>query len=561
MKDSEKLRKKVESEFDRITDAFGGESYWAIHNIIRRIDFIFPLYRTDDPKQKKIVEELRTFYSYGWGVLLKKYYKDVDITKSQPFTLMTSELVSWCDSNIIYSGKLSFCKQLIEYEKSKLIKISETKENEFVFDYNHKHNGLERFDKESLNFYVNNIVEKIILERQKIKSFDENEIRKELKRIISSPDGKMIVYHSTPLLDEYYNQRGHFHMLRSQGYDDFDKKDIFGDIEYWRYIDLIEIIMGTSIMRLEACLELVKSNPNIDLHNILSYTCFQDKEIKMYAHYLSMSVHEISQILSCVTLTKDNYNYYLDYPSAPPPMYFEVGNNLFVKSIAGVLTNPVLLLNKELKRRYKKDYDKSVNNREDRFRRELFEFFPDERIIKIPRGVNIFFQGIKTDIDAIVYDTKTKNLGLFQLKWQDPYGYSMKERYSRISNLFDKANEWVDKMKYWVLNNDAKTIINSLQINKKNMKFSEINEVKIFVLSRNQMNFTGVELNDTVAWSSWHQLIESQASVELSLDDPITEMFVKTKALEPKRRVEYGEVDKIEPFTMEFKDFNVSYNN
>ena len=137
----------------------------------------------------------------------------------------------------------------------------------------------------------------------------------------------------------------------------------------------------------------------------------------------------------------------------------------------------------------------------------------------------------------------------------------MKERYSRISNLFDKANEWVDKMKYWVLNNDAKTIINSLQINKKNMKFSEINEVKIFVLSRNQMNFTGVELNDTVAWSSWHQLIESQASVELSLDDPITEMFVKTKALEPKRRVEYGEVDKIEPFTMEFKDFNVSYNN
>ncbi|WP_203256882.1 hypothetical protein [Hyunsoonleella ulvae] len=371
----------------------------------------------------------------------------------------------------------------------------------------------------------------------------------------------MIVYHSTPILDEYYNQRGHFHMLRCQGYDDFGTKDVFGGIEYCRYVDLIEIIMGTSIMRLEACLELVKSYPKIDLHNILSYTCFQDREIKMYADYLDMSIKDVSQILSCVTLTKDNYNYYLDYPSAPPPMYFEVGKNLFIKSIAGVLTNPILLLNKELKRRYRSDYDKSVNKREDRFRSELFKFFPSDRIIKVPRGVNILFEGIKTDIDAIVYDTKTKNLGLFQLKWQDPYNYSMKERYSRISNLFDKANEWVNKMKYWVLNNDSKTIINSLQINNIKVKFSEINDVKIFVLSRNQMNFTGVELDDTVAWSSWHQLIESQASVELKLDDPITEMFVKIKALAPKRRVALDGDNGIEPFSMEFKDFKVTYEH
>ena len=219
----------------------------------------------------------------------------------------------------------------------------------------------------------------------------------------------------------------------------------------------------------------------------------------------------------------------------------------------------MILLNRELKRKYKRDYDKAVNNREDRFRKELFMFFKDEHIIKIPRGINISFRNIHTDIDAVVYDVKTKTLGLFQLKWQDRYQHSIKERFSRISNLFDKANEWIGKVKYWIENNSQKSIISSLQINKENKISTEIKEVYIFVISRNQMNFTGVELDDSVAWSSWHQLIESQADIGSNINNPIKEMFIKIKALEPEKRLQREKLPNPSKLVIELVDCKV-YN-
>ena len=323
---------------------------------------------------------------------------------------------------------------------------------------------------------------------------------------------------------------------------------------------MIELITGVAIMHMEACLELVKMNPKVNLLNILSYTYFKDKTISLYSNYLGVSENEIEQIFSCITLSKENFDYYLKYPSTPPPMYFQVSDNLIIRSIAGCISNPFSLLNRELKRKFRRDYDKAVNRREDRFREELFMFFPDKRIIKIPREINISFNGIKTDIDAVVFDSKTGTLGIFQLKWQDPFAKDMTERYSRMSNLFPKANEWVGKMKFWATNNTSKTIFNSLQINKQLKDTQEINEICCFVISRNQMNFTGMEIADeTVAWSSWHQLIESQARIKTDFDDPIREMFVKIKTFSPERRIETEELPQAENIEVQIGKIKVFY--
>jgi hypothetical protein len=473
---------------------------------------------------------------------------------------MTDEMISWADSNIEFSGKIEFCKQLLSYEKAGLIKIISPKENEFTFSYTHEITGIEQFDKMSMDFYKNEIVERIINEKKKAKPFNEEKIKKELRKIIKNPDGKMISYNTTPEIDDYYNQRGHYHILRLQGYDDFDTKDKFGGIEYWKYVDMIELITGVAIMHMEACLELVKMNPKVNLLNTLSYTYFKDKTISLYSNYLGVDENEIEQIFSCITLSKENFDYYLEYPSTPPPMYFQVSDNLIIRSIAGCISNPFSLLNRELKRKFRSDYDKAVNRREDRFRAELFMFFPDERIIKIPREINISFNGIKTDIDAVVFDSKTGTLGIFQLKWQDPFAKDMTERYSRMSNLFPKANEWVSKMKFWATNNTSKTIFNSLQINKQLKGAQEIKEICCFVISRNQMNFTGMEIDDeTVAWSSWHQLIESQARIKTDFDDPIREMFVKIKSFSPERRIKTEKLPQAENIEVQIGKIKVYY--
>lgn len=560
MKPSELLKQKIDEEAKVLENNFGGESYWAIQNIVRRIDFVLPLFWQREGWTEQEIDTYREFFNYGWAPVLKQYYTDINLNVHQPFPLMTDEMISWADSNIQFSGKIEFCKQLLSYEKAGLISITSPKENEFTFSYLHKTTGIEQFDRMSMDFYKEQIVERIINEKKRAKPFDEKKIKVELRKIIKNPDGKMISYNTTPEIDEYYNQRGHYHILRLQGYDDFDTKDRFGGIEYWKYVDIIELVTGIAIMHMEACLELVKMNPKVNLLNILSYTYYKDKAISSFSNYLAVNESEIEQIFSCLTLTKENFDYYLEYPSTPPPMYFQVSENLIIRSIAGCLSNPFSLLNRELKRKFRSDYDKAVNRREDRFRNELFMFFPDERIIKIPREINISYNGIKTDIDAVVFDSKTGTLGIFQLKWQDPFAKDMTERYSRMSNLFPKANEWVSKMKFWATNNTSKTIINSLQINKQLKEKSEVKEICCFVISRNQMNFTGMEIADeTVAWSSWYQLIESQARIQTDFDDPIREMFVKIKSFSPKNRINMEKLPQAEDIEVQIGKIKVFY--
>lgn len=553
------LQDIIDKHREKVGTTYGGPSYHAIQHIIRSIDYVFPLYNKSEVLTEYELAEFREFFMFGWVSLLKKYYNNIDINVFEPYPLMTDELIDWAYSNILYSGKIEFCKQLVAYEKAGLIEIINTKENEFTFKYLIENTGIEKFDVESYNFYKEKIVEQFIAEKKNNKSFDEEKIKAELKKIIKNPDGKLISYVTTPEIDEYYAAQGHYQVLRLQGYDEFDKTDKFGSIEYWKYVDIIELVVGVALNHLDACLELKKMNNNVDLHNILTYTFFKDRTLKEYTEYIGGSIEDVEQIFSCITLSKENFDYYLEYPASPPPMYLQVSENILIRSMAGCLSNPFSLLNRELKRKFKKDYDKALNNRENRFRKELFGFFPHDRIIKIPREINISFQGMRTDIDAVVFDSLTGTLGLFQLKWQDPFAKSMTERFSRMSNLFPKANEWISKMKYWVFNNTYKTLINSLQIDKYYKGNTPINEICVFIISRNAMNFTGIEKDETVAWSSWYQLIEAEASIKTTFDDPIREMFVKIKNFDPKIRIKRQQLPEVEDLEVRLGETKIYY--
>lgn len=73
------------------------------------------------------------------------------------------------------------------------------------------------------------------------------------------------------------------------------------------------------------------------------------------------------------------------------------------------------------------------------------------------------------------------------------------------------------------------------------------------------MNFTGVELDKTVAWSSWYQLIESYARVKTHFDDPITELFLKIKTMNPAKiaELDHNKSDQSD-FIIDFGDFKIT---
>lgn len=551
------LRSAIESDYEKLRATFTSDPAHAIQILIRRLDVVSLFFWNSAHQAEDQVMESRGYFDFGWAPLLKLFLDNHDFEIQSHLIQTFPKDNQWADSVMLHSGRLAFCKQLLEYEKAKALEFTNPAENEFEITYKENQVGIEYFERVSADFFTDQIIERIIEEKKKPEQFTDEEIKTKLREIIKNPYGKFISYATTPEIDEHYNELGRHHVLRIQGYDDFDINDTFGSIEYRKYLDLIEIICGVAIMHTDACIELTKMNSDVDMHDVLTYLYYKDKTIKIYSNYFGLSDEEIEQILSCVTLTKDNYEYHLSIPAAAAPMYFQVSGNQLIRSVRGCLGNPFRFLNNELKRRYKRDYDSAVNNREKRFRTDLFAFLPNERIIKIPREINLSFRGMRTDIDAVAYDTKTKTLGLFQLKWQDPFAHSMKERFSRISNLFPKANEWIEKINIWLSSNDVKTILNSLQITKYAPQAKEVNEICIFVIARNHIHFTGVKTDERVAWGSWYQLIESLTSTKTEFDDQIKEMFVKLKIYAPEQRMLREEMPERQHFEAEIGDYRV----
>ncbi|OOG18832.1 hypothetical protein BWD42_02405 [Sphingobacterium sp. CZ-UAM] len=551
---SEELNRIIAKKSEQIGKTFNGPPYVAIQTIVRAIDILFtfhPEITNEDHFDMELIK-------FGWPQLLKPFYFNLKIDEISPLPSTTEKLRNWAISNLIHSGKIALCQQILSYEKADLISIKRQTDKHFIFECLHSNTGIERFDRESMDFLKHNIISRIIEDKKAALSFDVDRIAKEFKKLIKNPFGDYISYQTTPDIDDYYNEQGHYLLLKMQGYDNFDPNDKFGGIEYHKYITIIELIIGVAIKHSDACLYLKGKKPNVQLENLISYTQNKNNAINDYASYIGWDRHIVKQIFECITLTKENFDYYLEYPAPPPPMFIEVSGSLLIRSIAGCLGNPFALLNRELKRKFIKDFDKAVNNREDRFRKELFNFFSKESIIKIDREIKISFDDVKTDIDAIVYNKETNTLGLFQLKWQDPFSHSIKERFSRINNLFPKANEWLTKIKRWLSTFDDRTILNALQIENVLGEKRTIERVYLFVLARNQINFTGIEMDETAAWGSWYQLIEAYSTIHTTLNDPIEDMFVRLKASSPQERIKREKAPDLGDFCIDFGDLKLT---
>ena len=234
-------------------------------------------------------------------------------------------------------------------------------------------------------------------------------------------------------------------------------------------------------------------------------------------------------MLDCVTLNSENFLYHAKVLGGPPPPFIRVAENSLVHSVAGSQINPFGFLNRELKRRFEKDYFIAVNKREGIFRRQLYDIFQSERYCKCDKPINIISEGGATDIDAAIYDKDAEVLGIFQLKWQDIFGKSLKERYSRITNLYPKVIEWLDKVESWIASNKHKDKLRRVF----SLRNFVPNKILIFVICRHNTYFTGYEVDKRAAWSSiWNLLKVLNSKILESSSSRIEALYNELKRIE-----------------------------
>jgi len=363
-------------------------------DLVRAID-IYTLFEYPDK------EKFDNFIQFGYYKFLKQLYRHNTFNEIYfPFSKTSENLLSFCHYHLFLYGKYRGVERSIDLIKSGEAVIFENNTNNFTIHFPAEI-GVEYIENKYFSNYLKLMRDFVLKDKIILLDQQEQHIHKQLSKEISVNKEHFIKYGSTPEIDEYYFRKGYILLMSSQITDDFDEKFTFGGIKYKFFLDVLQSVIGVALKHIDACLLLKDKNANIEIYNIISTPVVLDEIADQYASFLNIDKAQVKEILDVLTITETNIVAHKADDKEFSPPFIKVGKKFVLRSIKGCLQSSVCFLQSELKTRYPKDYFKWINEREGFFRKQLYDLFDSERIIRIERNIELNSNKIRTDIDAV----------------------------------------------------------------------------------------------------------------------------------------------------------------
>jgi hypothetical protein len=208
------------------------------------------------------------------------------------------------------------------------------------------------------------------------------------------------------------------------------------------------------------------------------------------------------------TLDAENATYHAAVPGVAAAPVVRVSPDEVVLSLHGLTTEPLFFLTRELRRRFTEEYHNAAHLRESVFRQDLYRLFADKRFVTSSGRIELrrAAGGVRTDIDAVVFDRKSGTLGLFELKSQDPFARTTAELARQRDNVL-YANRQISSVLDWVNRHGADEILR--RVDQRTAKTFRVQKVLPFVLGRYVVHFNdGPEPDRRAAWGTWPQVLQ-----------------------------------------------------
>ena len=107
-------------------------------------------------------------------------------------------------------------------------------------------------------------------------------------------------------------------------------------------------------------------------------------------------------------------------------------------------------------------------------------------------------------MDAVLIDVQAGVIGIFQLKWNDPFILAGREQKKR--NLLRESVSWIDSVLQWTKAKTSEDLSRTFGVKKQILE--NIRDIKLFILGRNFAHFSGDEQqDDRAAWGFWSQIL------------------------------------------------------
>jgi hypothetical protein len=277
---------------------------------------------------------------------------------------------------------------------------------------------------------------------------------------------------------------------------------IVGGRSFREWKDACRLAAARVLSHLEFCTRLASTHKHLDLRNLI--TLFRTRgDIAHGWHANGYEPVWADMATRSMTLDGVSNSGWLSHYDTPFPFYVDLGPDFALVPSMSALMNPFVGMVRHIREHYRKDWDRAVDEREDRLRKEIAALFPGPRFevassgfeLKKPNG------SVLTDIDAAIVDNLHGTIALVQIKWHDVFARSLRERDSRRRNMLG-AETWVDRVHGWVANRDSGTIAAALGI--KNLLATSSGPPVLIVMMRHAARFSGEAGADRrSAWVSW----------------------------------------------------------
>jgi hypothetical protein len=326
----------------------------------------------------------------------------------------------------------------------------------------------------------------------------------DLARHLDVFSGWGMAYSTTKEIDDYFLEWGQVYLRRMWSQDLVGLEDPFEGNQFRDYLGVLAALAGRAQKHICFASMLKQQHPHLDLRNLLTTFAPYDSFVVLLSDHLDADALQIERLLRSLTLDPTNRDAHtLSAETAWAPIV-RCSESTLLLPLYGLEINPFLFLLRDLRTRHPEAWFTAANNREKRWLIELRTLFGSERWITIDSPKLWEAGRTVTDIDFVAYDRENNELGLFQLKWQQPVGMDNRTRRSAGKNLVTEGNKWVVSVHNWLQTHGDEEVSRRLGIITKPRI-----RVVLFVIARYNVLFSGFDARDNRAcWADWNHFVK-----------------------------------------------------
>ena len=553
---SDILMEIIRTEEERILASLPGERRWGLLELVRAVDhyFVYVLGLDGQSRDTEIQSDRWDLFNYGQSKAVSLFTDRSSIASGPSLTKSTRPHQQWADAVIQNCGKLGICEMIVSLHRYGLVELSMPSPKVIHATVSNHPTGIEAVEADDFHVFQEMAMEidQPIRDRNKDIAPDVMAL---MSPLVSPWQEHFIQYNTNPDIDVFFRNQGLLwaRARYEPGQDAFPPHAVFGGLPFVLYRESVVEVMGWVLKHIAFTKILLSRNKGLDIRNLLTVTAGQSQLQGYLSAAFDIDENEARQVLGTMTTTPDNIQAHASAPAVYIAPFLSINADSVIFSITGALGSPFDVMLAELYRRYRSDWDHAVDEREEYFRKELYDLFPTQRFAKAQKPLKLKNQRtVATDVDAAVFDRATGTLGLFQLKWQDPFGTSMRKRQSKMANFLRETNRWVATVDSMLIGNSRALghILEEMAVHADDVKTT-----LLFVIGRHFSHFSGEPTRDSrAAWGTWPQVLRLLRELQEG-SDPVTWLYQMLKDRPPSSKALT-----LEAYEMRIGGYSVRYD-